>query len=178
VLESVIARPELEHVRFVLPREPVVSSWTARVNFQLETPRAAEVRRCLRRRGIAAQPGDAIANTGPDNWLVVRPLADRADAGELNADTLSTGYAPLYDAALVDAGAGDRDRWEKEFRPVLEPLAAAGLGPVVPIHLLCFASERLGGPGRPGEVRDTLVRLRLRAPTSYGTTSQTRRACR
>ena len=43
---------------------------------------------------------------------------------------------------------------------VLEVLAAAGAGPLLPLSILCAASKALDGPDTPAGVRDHLVRLR------------------
>ena len=43
---------------------------------------------------------------------------------------------------------------------MLSALAAAGVGPILPLKLLCAASARLGGPDRPFRVRDVLADLR------------------
>ena len=43
---------------------------------------------------------------------------------------------------------------------MLGALAAAGVGPILPLKLLCAASARLGGPDRPFRVRDVLADLR------------------
>jgi hypothetical protein len=45
-------------------------------------------------------------------------------------------------------------------RCVLDVLAAAGAGPLLPLSILCRASKELDGPDTPPRVRDQLVRLR------------------
>jgi tetratricopeptide (TPR) repeat protein len=56
---------------------------------------------------------------------------------------------------------------------VLTLLAAGGAGPVVPLALLCEASQRLEGPNTPARVRDELVRLRgLASRSEAGTEAE------
>jgi hypothetical protein len=47
-----------------------------------------------------------------------------------------------------------------DARHVLAVLAAAGAGPLLPLSLLCVASEALGGPKTAAGIRDELFRLR------------------
>ena len=88
-------------------------------------------------------------------------LADLALAAPDQApDALPSSLGAIYAEYLRRAGATATDRWRRELRPVLGLLAAAGVGPILPLPLLCTASGRLGGPDRPYRVRDVLVDLR------------------
>jgi hypothetical protein len=87
-------------------------------------------------------------------------LADLAVEGDLPAGQLPENLQAVYRQELRRAGSQDRVRWTQHVRPVLAVLAAAGVGPVLPLALLYAASGRLGGPGEAARVRDVLVQLR------------------
>ncbi len=74
--------------------------------------------------------------------------------------TLPGELVEIYDSVLRQAGATDPKRWQNELRPVLSLVAAAGVGPILPLQLLCAASGRIGGPSRPSRVWDILVDVR------------------
>src|SRR5258706_6215517 len=71
--------------------------------------------------------------------------------------TLPGELVEIYDSVLRQAGATDPKRWQNELRPVLSLVAAAGVGPILPLQLLCAASGRIGGPSPPSRVWDILV---------------------
>ena len=80
------------------------------------------------------------------------------DPGQLPVG-LHPSLAELYATELLAVGAGDRDRWETQLRPVLAVCAAAGVGPVLPLPLAVAAAARLGGPSTPTRFLDSVVRL-------------------
>ena len=114
----------------------------------------------LQGRGIGGEVAGEISALASGNWLVVSLLADLVSAPGFDVAGLSASWGSIYDGALSSVGADDSGAWQYQYRPVLTVLAAAGTGPVLPMPLLRFASEKLGGPARVGSVRDTLVRLR------------------
>ena len=115
----------------------------------------------LARRRVVDRLHAAILARAQGNWLIARLLADRALAEpDLDPASLKGDWATIYAGNLERAGAETNTRWRDEFRPVLGVLAAAGVGPVLPLKLLCAASARLGGPDRPFRVRDILVDAR------------------
>lgn len=118
------------------------------------------VRTYLDRRGIGGATAHRISGLASGNWLVVSLLADALYAPGFGLDDTSSDWGPIYDSALVSMGADDEQVWEHQFRPILAALAAAGVGPILPLPLLRAASEKLDGPFRVGNVRDTLVQLR------------------
>ena len=113
-------------------------------------PTVRSLNRCKGR----SRPGRGATGRSPDYWPI-RPWPRRDHPEALPAD-----LAGLYAESLLRTGAGVSTRWRDEFRPVLGVLAAAGVGPILPLPLLCAASARLGGPARPFRVRDVLVDLR------------------
>jgi hypothetical protein len=113
------------------------------------------VRQYLERREIAEARRGEVENAAQGNWLVVRMLADvlseRPDA-EIRAGQLALDDA--YEEMLSRCGATGDDATQR----ILAVLAAAGAGPLLPLSLLCTASNILGGPATPAGVRDQLVR--------------------
>ena len=87
----------------------------------------------LRRRGILDEHIPLLVKKADGNWLHAYLLAERAvrpgfDPGQLPI-ALHPSLAELYGTELLAVGAGDRDRWETQLRPVLAVCAAAGTGP-------------------------------------------------
>jgi tetratricopeptide (TPR) repeat protein len=100
-----------------------------------------------------------IIKVARGNWLVVRLLAEVSKGGGSieTAKSLQKGQVGLYDEALkrlLSSGNSPQD-----LNSVLGVLAAAGAGPILPIELLCAASENLGGTPRVSRVRDILADL-------------------
>jgi tetratricopeptide (TPR) repeat protein len=119
------------------------------------------IRRYLERRKIPANSHQAVVSRAEGSWLIARLLADQVTAHpDSNPQDLPPDLVGIYDQALRRAGASESQRWRAELRPVLGVLAAAGVGPILPMSLLCAASSRLDGPGRATRVRDILVDLR------------------
>ena len=126
------------------------------------------IQRCRRRRsrrppgrpGHRPGLGARNCNAGP------RQLAGRVTARRsrvrpgFDIAEFSASWGAIYEGVLSSVGADESVIWEYQYRPVLTVLAAAGTGPVLPVPLLRLASEKLGGPPRIGNVRDTLVGLR------------------
>jgi tetratricopeptide (TPR) repeat protein len=125
--------------------------------YLLETASDEQVSIYLNQRAIPIDRRKEILATAQGNWLVVRVLADLLCADPDAA--LTNGRLVLADAfeeLLARCGANS----SSNTQIVLILLAAGGAGPVVPLALLCEASQRLEGPQTPARVRDELVRLR------------------
>jgi hypothetical protein len=151
--------PELAHVRLIVTARPDIEL-PARTHILTADPAArVHLERYLSRRGVRSELVPVITDRAAGNWLVARLVADVALDSEtavgLYPATLSDGYRE----ELRRAGADEPVQWAK-VRPVLAALAVAGVGPVLPLPLLCRASGLLGGPSEPARVRDVLVRLR------------------
>jgi hypothetical protein len=117
--------------------------------------------RYLTNRRVPDAARSAVLDRASGHWLVARLLADAvlADSGVDLAQLPSTVIA-AYAKLLDQATNGSADAWNRRFRPVLGPLAVAGVGPVLPFPLLAHASKTLGGPEGAEEVRDVLAHLR------------------
>ena len=152
--------PRLEHVRLLVSTRPDATLPPEAFVLELDQVDVEHLERYLRRRGVPAAMVPMIGQRAEGNWLVTHLLADLAVDGDLPADRLPAGLQDAYHQELRRAGSADPDRWARQLRPVLAVLAAAGVGPVLPIALLCAASGRLGGPKEPARVRDVLVQLR------------------
>ncbi len=159
-LNSIATEPLLTHVRLVVTARPMTPLPEGSVELAVHAPTFVELQRYLLRRGILVEPSAQIAGRTDGNWLVVKLLADLAGREDVDMSSLPTGRLAIYDSVLADACQNGGSVWERELRPVLGPLAAAGVGPVLPLALLCEASRRLNGPERPAGVRNALVRLR------------------
>lgn len=127
---------------------------------KLELVDQEHVQRYLRHRGVPEAVMLAIIQQAEGNWLVAQLLADLAVDGDLPAGQLPGKLQAVYHQELRRAGLEDPARWTRQLRPVLAVLAAAGVGPVLPLALLGAASGRLGGPVEAARVRDVLVQLR------------------
>jgi tetratricopeptide (TPR) repeat protein len=161
-LEHFITAPDLDHVRLVVTGLLGTRLPSTRV-LLLDRAPDDDVVAYLERRGIPPQVRPIIVERASGNWLQVRLLADAQEdpSRKLPASILSP-----YELELQRAGADRSDVWQFGLRPVLTALAAAGVGPALPIRLLCGASVWLGGAGEPGRVRDVLAlvsRLLVRA---------------
>ena len=102
----------------------------------------------LRRRGIRDEHIPLLVKKADGNWLHAYLLAEQAvrpgfDPGQLPIG-LHPSLAELYGTELLAVGAGDRDRWETQLRPVLAVCAAAGVGPVLPLPLAVAAASSTG----------------------------------
>ncbi|WP_052494251.1 tetratricopeptide repeat-containing protein [Nitrosospira sp. NpAV] len=153
----VTARPDTE-----LPSE--ASSYT------LAFAPDEKIHQYLERRGTLPARQVEVVQAAEGSWLVARVLADllgEQPEAPIGAGQLALGDA--YEEMLSRCGAAD----DKSLRHVLEILAAAGAGPLLPLPLLCKASETLGVPASPALVRDQLVRLRgLAVRSAAGTENE------
>ena len=117
----------------------------------------------LRRRSVADTHVPLLVGKAGGSWLHAHLLAEQAVRPGFDPGQLPTGTTPeltaLYEAELLVAGAGDRDRWQSQLRPVLAVLAVAGAGPVLPLPVAVAASARLGGPRTASRLRDVVARL-------------------
>ncbi len=153
--------PGLDHVRLICTARPDTDVPGGSHVLRVDKADDALLGAYLTRRGVAPGLHAAIVARAGGSWLVASKLADLALAAPGQApDALPSSLGAIYAEYLRRAGATATDRWRRELRPVLGLLAAAGVGPILPLALLCTASGRLGGPDRPYRVRDVLVDLR------------------
>ena len=161
VLDALVTDPGLSRVRLVVTSRPDTLRPAGASEVRLDVAADADIRSYLARRKVPESLHGAIAVRAGGNWLIASLLADQAvKAPDIAPESLPSDLAGLYAQNLRQAGAWATERWRGEFRPVLGALAAAGVGPILPLKLLCAASVRLGGPDRPPRVRDRLVDLR------------------
>ena len=160
-LDALVTDPGLSRVRLVVTSRPDTPRPAGASEVRFEDAADADIRSCLARRQVPESLHGAIAVRARGNWLIARLLADQAlNSPGIAPESLPSDLAGLYAQDLRRAGAGTTERWRGEFRPVLGTLTAAGVGPILPLKLLCAASARLDGPDRPSRVRDRLVDLR------------------
>ena len=160
-LDALVTDPGLSRVRLVVTSRPDTPRPTGATEVRLDVAPDADIRSYLARRKVPESLHGAIAVRAGGNWLIASLLADQAlKAPGIAPESLPYDLAGLYAQNLRGAGAWATERWRGEFRPVLGALAAAGVGPILPLKLLCAACVRLGGPDRPPRVRDRLVDLR------------------
>jgi tetratricopeptide (TPR) repeat protein len=160
-LEVLASDASLPWVRLVVTSRPNTPLPRDAVEVPIDVADDGLVASYLERRGVPLALRSAITDRAQGNWLIARLLADQALAvPDSTPDSLSADWNGLYASNLLRIGAGTTGRWRQEFRPVLGALAAAGVGPVLPMRLLCAASARLGGRNRTSQVRDLLVDLR------------------
>jgi hypothetical protein len=159
-LRTLAGDPGLGRVKLVVTARPDATLPPGAVTLELDRVDDEYLERYLQRRGLPTATVSAVSQRAEGNWLVARLLADLAVDGDLPAGQLPAGLQGAYRQELRRAGSKDPTRWETALRPVLAVLAAAGVGPVLPMALLCAVSGRLGGPEEPARVRDVLVQLR------------------
>ena len=160
-LDALVTDPGLSRVRLVVTSRPDTPRPAGASEVRLDVAPDADIRSYLARRKVPESLHGAIAVRAGGNWLIASLLADQAlKSPGIAPESLPSDLAGLYAQNLRQAGAWATERWRGEFRPVLGALAAAGVGPILPLKLLCAASVRLGGPDRPPRVRDRLVDLR------------------
>ncbi len=160
-LDALVTDPGLSRVRLVVTSRPDTPRSAGATEVPLDVAADADIRSYLARRQVPEPLHGAIAVRAGGNWLIAQLLADQAlNSPGIAPESLPSDLAGLYAQDLRGAGARATESWRSEFRPVLGALAAAGVGPILPLKLLCAASVRLGGPDRPPWVRDRLVDLR------------------
>ena len=157
VMEALNQLEELDFVHLVVTARPDTRLPLQASVYVLALAPDENIRKYLERREIQQARQADVVQAARGNWLVARMLADllcEQPEAPIGAGQLALG--DVYEEMLARCGATD----DKNLRRVLEVLAAAGAGPLLPFALLCKASETLGGPGSPAFVRDQLVRLR------------------
>src|SRR5271166_4509771 len=160
-LDALVTDPGLSRVRLVVTSRPDTPRPTGATEVRLDVAADADIRSYLARRQVPESLHGAIAVRAGGNWLIASLLADQAlKAPGIDPESFPSDLAGLYAQNLRQAGARTAESWRSEFRPVLGALAATGVGPILPLKLLCAASGRLDGPDRLPRVRDRLVDLR------------------
>jgi tetratricopeptide (TPR) repeat protein/energy-coupling factor transporter ATP-binding protein EcfA2 len=160
-LDALVTDPGLSRIRLVVTSRPDTPRPTGATEVRLDVAADADIRSYLARREVPESLHGAIAVRGGGNWLIASLLADQAlKSPGIAPESFPSDLAGLYAQNLRQAGARATEGWRSEFRPVLGALAAAGVGPILPLKLLCAASVRLRGPDRLPRVRDRLVDLR------------------
>jgi hypothetical protein len=167
VMDALNAMTNFQSLRLIVTARPDTELPEAASNSYLLDPTPAEkVVRYLEQRSVAQARRQEIITAAEGNWLVVRVLADLMNE-DPDAEVRTGGRLALGDAyaeLLSRCGAND-NTWL-----VLSLMAAAGAGPVLPLRLLCAASEKLGGLATEAGLRNELFRLRgLVARTGAGT---------
>lgn len=160
-LDALLTDPALKGIRVVATSRPDTPGLDGFKDIAIGAVADEFIAGYLVRRGLSLEQVTPVVERVRGNWLIARLLADlltadpTADPGALPGDLIG-----LYEHNLKQVGAAERGRWRDEFRPILGALAAAGVGPVLPLPLLCAASGKLGGPSHLARVRDVLVDLR------------------
>jgi Tetratricopeptide repeat/NACHT domain len=160
LVEVLATDPRLPKIKLLVTSRPDTHLPAAPETIEMGRPDDRLIGLYLEQRGVPARFQQTIIHNARGNWLVARLLADLASTGDSAfGATLPDSLTEIYRGVLRRAAGTDR-RWRDELRPVLSVLAAAGVGPVLPIQLLCAASKTLGGPSGTTRVRDVLVDLR------------------
>ena len=158
VMEAIEELAELDFVRLLITARPDTAIPKPASIYSFPRVTDEDVIKYLERRGIPDPRWKEVVNAAQGNWLIARVLADlfceQADAEIRTAGQLALGDA--YEELLLRCGTAN----DTAEHRVLEVLAAAGAGPLLPLSLLCAASKALDGPGTLARVRDHLVRLR------------------
>ncbi|MGH8234645.1 MAG: tetratricopeptide repeat protein [Rhodanobacteraceae bacterium] len=156
VMAGLTALNELPFVRLLLTARPDTKLPAAAAVYELEPAADDQIQHYLERRSVAPSRRDEVVAAAKGNWLVARVLADLVCS---DPQVQSAGPMTLDDAfeeMLARCSAPSMP----DLQSVLAVLAAAGAGPVLPLALLCKASECIGGPASTARLRDYLVVLR------------------
>lgn len=160
-LEQLATDTRLSNVRLLLtalPNTRLPNGVTQHIKLMCSGQEDFE--RYLCNRSAPADQHHAIIEMAAGNWLIAYILTNAAMSGqELSAAGLPETLRGNFERLLYEAGAGKETEWKHELGPVLASLAAAGVGPVLPIPLLSAASEELGGPSGTTKIRNALVKL-------------------
>jgi Tetratricopeptide repeat/AAA ATPase domain len=159
-LDELATDPALESIRLVVTARPDTTLPSIHRLLTLDRVESIYIERYLEHRKVPPDRASGILHQVDGNWLVARLLADLATEVDGNPMGAPRTLYTAYRDELLRAGADDPASWTQTLRPVLAALAVAGVGPVLPLPLLCHASGLLGGPDQPARVRDVLVRLR------------------
>jgi hypothetical protein len=161
LLNQVNSTPLLAHLHVLLTSRPRYhGGLTDGELIPLGVVDESHLLRYLARKKISTQMSEVIVARSRNNWLVTRMLCERVLSNPtLGPEDLSGDMSHLFDAALEEMGCGDPKVWTP-YEPILAVLAAAAVGPNVPIDLLSLASGQMGGPNRPFAVRNSLARSR------------------
>ncbi|MDH3459709.1 MAG: tetratricopeptide repeat protein [Burkholderiaceae bacterium] len=157
VMEALNTLVEQPLIRLVLAARPDTELPATAHTYRLGPATQDQVQHYLALRAVAPARQDEVVAAAQGNWLVARVLADllRSDTeAPTRAGQITLGDA--FDEMLARCA----ERHRQDLHPALALLAAAGAGPVVPLALLCAASERLAGPKTGARMRDLLVALR------------------
>jgi tetratricopeptide (TPR) repeat protein len=136
--------------------EPIISANFT--TFVVDDVSEADGLAYLEKRDVPERLRARVGELAAGNWLTISLLADLVNESPDDIE-LSTGWIWIYDHLLAALGADDDQKWRDEFSPVISALAVAGVGPSLPLQLLCSASAKLGGPARRSSVRDVLAQL-------------------
>jgi NACHT domain/Tetratricopeptide repeat/Caspase domain len=170
IMEALNQLCQLDFLRLVITARPDTEFPEVASRYVLSLAPDEKIGRYLARRGVPQSRQAEVVQSAEGSWLVARVFADllcEQPEASIGAGQLALGDA--YEEMLLRCGATD----DESLRYVLEVLAAAGAGPILPLPLLCKASELLGGPASPALVRDQLVRLRgLAVRTAAGTENE------
>jgi hypothetical protein len=159
-LTALTEDPVLSFVHLLVTGRPETYVPPRALPLTMDLAAPEDLRAYLLRRGINPGSHDAIVERAAGNWLVAQLLADLAADPAFEPAALPSSLTELYAEALLRAGATDTKQWREMLRPVLGVLAAAGVGPVLPLKLLAAASGRLEGPARPTPIHDVLFDMR------------------
>jgi tetratricopeptide (TPR) repeat protein len=161
-LQTLATDGTLAFVRAVVTAKPDTTLPAAATVMALEGAPGEDLRAYFTERNMPEGKIEAAVVRADGNWLVAEMLADLAqrDADHFDPTAIAPGVMGICNAALLQAGAGDRRRWREELRPVLSVLAVAGAGPVLPFPLFRRACRELGGPQTNSRLRDVLVNMR------------------
>jgi hypothetical protein len=161
VQSALAALASMPHIRLIVTARPDTPQPTALTQLSIDILEDESLLSYLKRRGVPESLHQPILDQVRGNWLVAKLLADWVLAkGDTHVTRLPARLSEIYAQFLRRAGADTTARWRGELRPLLGVLAAAGVGPILPLKLLCAASRRLGRPDHLSRVRDRLVALR------------------
>jgi len=160
----------IDFVRVLVTARPDTKLPEAASLFHLPQAPKDQVGHYLDRRRVPEERRGNVVDAARGNWLVIRVLADvlvdRPDAEIREVGQLA--FHDAYEELLSRCGASGNNDTQR----ILEVLAAAGAGSLLPLPLLCAASKELDGPSTPAAVRDHLVLLRGLAVRSAAGTEQ------
>jgi hypothetical protein len=157
VMDALNELAELPFFRLVVTAPPDTELPQTASTYVLGPAANEKMSQYLERRGVTQARREEVTKAAKGNWLVARVLTDvLCERPDADIDARQLALSDAYEEMLSRCGATSIENTQR----VLAVLAAAGAGPLLPLPLLCAASEALGGPETAAGIRDELFRLR------------------
>lgn len=142
-LRRLATQQETEHVHILVTSRSEKAVPEGSTIFHLTPPSKETIKLYLQRRNLNADEVAQIGDYTEGDWLMTKVLADVMTDDKIT-DIIPTLHG-LYNHILATAVDHEFSAY-RDLKPLLTVLAAAGIGPILPLPLLCLATGLLDGP--------------------------------